>query len=184
MMRRLGWVIAICLGVVLVAQWYGWSLGDAVTASLVPPPAVEEPDPATMAATLPKGTTLGALEDYAVIIERPLFSSDRRPAEQEASGDVKLISAGRPQILLSGVVAVQGDYQALVTPGSSEAIKVSVGDDIEGWQVAEILPDSLVLTRDSRREVFELRVAPAPNAVPEGALRKRLAPKRTIPRRR
>ncbi len=77
---------------------------------------------------------------------------------------------GRPQVQLSGIVATQGTYRAHIRPPNGETLIVAVGDDYEGWQVAEILPDRIFLLRDGRREEFDLRPPPeAPPARPPKA---------------
>jgi hypothetical protein len=59
-------------------------------------------------------------------------------------------------------VATQGTYKAHIRPPKGETLIVAVGDDYEGWQVAEIMADRIILLRDGRREEFDLRPPPEP----------------------
>ncbi len=113
---------------------------------------------------LPSVDAPGPLDDFMEVIERPLFTKDRRPPPEEAETVQEAVVTGRPQVQLSGIVATQGTYKAHIRPPKGETLIVAVGDDSEGWQVAEILPDRIFLLRDGRREEFDPR--PPPEALP------------------
>lgn len=158
------WLVAIVMAglvAVLFYQWHDWSQTAAVAAYLQPA-AVQKPGPDMATGPLPSVDAPGPLDDFMEVIERPLFTKDRRPPPEEAETVQEAVVTGRPQVQLSGIVATQGTYKAHIRPPKGETLIVAVGDDYEGWQVAEILPDRIFLLRDGRREEFDLRPPPEP----------------------
>ena len=169
MSRWLLGIVVAGLVAVLFYQWHDWSQTAAVAAYLKPA-AVQTSGPDMATGPLPSVDAPGPLEDFMEIIERPLFNKDRRPPPEDAETPEEVVVTGRPQVQLSGIVATQGTYRAHIRPPNGETLIVAVGDDYEGWQVAEILPDRIFLLRDGRREEFDLRPPPeAPPARPPKA---------------
>ena len=94
--------------------------------------------------------------------DRPLFSPSRRPppppppppvvARAEPPPPVPL-----PNVVLLGVVTDENGPRVVVRSGSSDkVIRARLGEEIEGWQVAQIESRRLVLSHDARSVSFAL----------------------------
>ena len=115
--------------------------------------------------------SLPPLEDFSAIVDRPLFSPDRRaPADvgetapaaaSEPSGD------GERQIVLAGTATDQSERAVAILHDVSQGIqfRVWVGDQVEGWTVKAIKPRTMVLGTPTR-EVTVTLDEPAVPAVP------------------
>jgi len=163
MMRAVLGGLVFCLGCVLAYQWYGWTAGAGAEVFLQTPSA--QPDSDSVSAPLPPIERPGPLGDFAIVIERPLFNKERRPIEKPQEVGAVTASRERPSLVVSAIVAVQGDFYAHARTPKNELLRLAPGDEYQGWRVEEVLSDRLVLLRDERREEFELR--PFPEVVTE-----------------
>lgn len=174
-MKLLIAAITLLLVTLLLLQWRDW-----------PPPLPEPPGTPSQAelpngAARPKGTLepLPPLEEYASIIERPLFLPDRRPPE-EAPDQPDVAPPEEPTDLagvdLNAVMITSKVISAwLRAPSSQELVRLRIGDDFEGWTVSRIEPDRLVLERQG--EVDELLLRDYANAPPPIPPTPRAAPR-------
>ena len=97
---------------------------------------------------------------FSAIVERPLFSSSRRPPSEEMA----VAAAPTPDFSLFGVVISTGEPFALVKPGGGgDPVRVKEGEEISGWTVDRIESDR-ILIRHGRTEGELLLdfTAPAP----------------------
>ena len=77
-------------------------------------------------------------------------------------------AATPPSVVLTGVFIVDGSPVAMLSGGETTR-RARPGDDVEGWQIASIEADEVVLTRGRARHVLELRrYEPAPVVAPSG----------------
>lgn len=89
-----------------------------------------------------------ALESFAEILKRPLFSATRRPpgpasAEPEVT---PAVIAETPAFRLSGVMIRKKASRALIIPGDGSAsVWLAVGDSIGGWELKAISAGSVRL---------------------------------------
>jgi len=173
-MKLLVAAITLLLVTLLFLQWRDW-----------PPSLPERPErlsPAELATgdARPKGTLepMAPLEEYASIIERPLFLPERRPPPEE-SDEPEEAPAEEPTDLdgvdLNAVMITSGLISGCVrAPASQDLVRLRIGDEFEGWTVSRIEPDRLVLERQG--EIDELilrdfanapaRSPPTPRAAP------------------
>lgn len=84
---------------------------------------------------------------FAAVTERPLFDPARKkyvPPPSAASG--KAAPPPPPNLLLVGVI-IDSERRLALMKGSEAALAMSyaVGERIDGWQVAEVDPDRVVL---------------------------------------
>jgi hypothetical protein len=112
--------------------------------------------------------TPGPLADFRETIERPLFNPARRPmtpkppapepevAEPLAPPQKAAASASR--LSLAGLISTgKLGGRALLRPeGATEGTWVEVGGEFEGWRVARIDPDGVVLEGRGGEEVLRL----------------------------
>ena len=105
---------------------------------------------------------LPPLDAFGAIVERPLFSPDRRPAATaaapEADSQPSDESGVQGQILLAGTATDQGDRAVAilrdVTQGTQ--FRVWVGDQVGGWTIYAIKPREIVLENAKRQVTVTL----------------------------
>jgi hypothetical protein len=95
----------------------------------------------------------GPIEAYAEVLDRPLFSADRR-----RHAPIPVVAAG--SAILSGIVIYGSErYAVFAGDSSSPAVRVREGQRIAAGTVMRILHDRVVLARATGGEA-ELRLAP------------------------
>jgi hypothetical protein len=105
---------------------------------------------------------LPPLDAFGAIVERPLFSPDRRPAATAAAPEAESPpsdeSGVHGQILLAGTATDQGDRAVAilrdVTQGTQ--FRVWVGDEVGGWTIYAIKPREIVLENAKRQVTVTL----------------------------
>jgi len=102
------------------------------------------------------------LAAFAETLERPLFSESRRPAESETLAEAPDDSdAARPAaggFLLSAVVITDESRVALLRGPESRALaRLREGETLDGWSVAEIRADSVLLRHADETQRVPLR---------------------------
>jgi len=124
------------------------------------------------------GLNLQAEESYADLVNRPLFITGRRPVvdpeQMQATGVTNEFDW-----LLSGVYTSKKGVMALLTravvktpdPTDKTPVdnyrKVIVGGNVDGWKVAEIYADAIVLNQDMTEKKLLLRKAKAKKTLEE-----------------
>lgn len=102
---------------------------------------------------------------YPESVNRPLWIPTRRPAPPV---EATRASFARGQFILQGVTIAGDTRIAMLKEKTSGRIyRVEAGRDVNGLQVAEVLPERVTLSQGAEREVLELRVqraAAAPGA--------------------
>jgi general secretion pathway protein N len=100
-----------------------------------------------------------ALAEVSAALERPLFTQSRRPPAAPAAPPRRL------EATLAGVLTDGPEKVAIVvSTGVDRAHRLREGDVFQGWRVAKIEDDAILLERDGRSErlVLTFRGAPAP----------------------
>lgn len=100
-----------------------------------------------------------ALSHLTVTLNRPLFVPSRHKPQPQAS--VLHVEAPQPpappSVILLGILkSGNGPLAFLRTNGTGKIARVSVGDDVSGWKVAEIAARHIVLALDDRAEYVTL----------------------------
>src|SRR5262245_4942980 len=121
----------------------------------------------------------------AEILKRPLFSADRQLAEPEPEIVVVEQQPEEPkppelQSRLAGVMIGAGEREALFQRGGEGPIAVKIGGEIDGWKIASIGPDQVVLTSDFGNQV----VKPTPAPDEDNGVRVAVRTKRAVNRNR
>lgn len=178
MKSLLAFVSLALAGVVAVELWYFY----AQSGTWVPEPpaevAVEVPSP-----VLPRADELKLppLESYDTVGERPLFVDGRRPPTEEPEDEEAPVVAETPapKLTLMGVLMTPQGATALVRNDvTQEVLRRRPGEDIDGWQVATIEADRLVVSQGEKQEVLPLRDYSRPAPPP-----KKTGPQRRLPNR-
>jgi general secretion pathway protein N len=151
------WLLAVVAGwAVLAALLALFGLGGRIT-PLPADPALVQALP-RLPATPPE--RLGALDQYADVGARPLFSEDRRPKPFFLSGE----EAAAPtfDLVLTSVLITPSLELAIVQPAQGgEGLRVKVGESptgFAGWRLAELDPRRAVFEGPEGRRELELRV--------------------------
>ena len=152
---------ALALG--LVASW---SLLDTAWT----PPLGSPPDAATLAAQplVLERVDLAGLQET---LERPLFSSSRRPQPQGggAAPGVEVVPNALDGVALVGIAGAADDTWILLRKGG-RVTRLRMGQDFNGWQFEQVETHTITLRSGEERRRLELKRAPQP-AAPPGARR-------------
>lgn len=113
---------------------------------------------------------VGALSDYRVINEKPVFNESRQPVIADLddgiqADDTTIEIKGAPAVKLSGVVITPSARIASLTPTDQnlETVMAREGESLTGeyvgWRVAAVSPRNVVLeSRDGQSLELELQV--------------------------
>jgi general secretion pathway protein N len=101
------------------------------------------------------------MEQLSAIVDRPLFSPNRRGAPTAAVArdpePQRQAPTPPPSLVLSGVVMDGGGARVVVLVGPErKAIRAQIGDKIGGWTVTQIEGRKLVLSLGGRIATFTL----------------------------
>ena len=169
--RRPGWamptaLLALCAGL-------GWLVYQGLQA--VPPPGPV----ATAGGTppldaLPEETAfvMPPEQSFAAILERPLFSPTRRPPPEgiaSAAGPVPTLKID----VVGIVISEQEQFALILTENSKEVVRLSAGDEFQGWTLEEIEPERVTFRRGEIEEQIELSFDRPPPVQPKRSARER-----------
>lgn len=122
------------------------------------PPAVRAEAPSEQSAPAPELSAMPPLARFSAIGERPLFSSSRRPVPGE-----KAVPAGpgiEQRYRLLGILTTGDSRRALLAEGKRR-FAVMEGGMLEGWRIAHIEHDRIVLSSSAGEAVLQLQPAAA-----------------------
>lgn len=146
----------------------------AVWPWLVPPlPATRPVAPRAAQAAAPALAPLPPMTTYAAIVERPLFSSSRRPTP--GAGGVPGPSVESRYRLL-GIVATGVRKTAFVAEGARR-LEIAEGDTLDGWTVKTIGQDRVLLASPAGEAALKLKLAPPEPPSPAPAAQNPAGPK-------
>ena len=102
-------------------------------------------------------------ESYADLAARPLFIKGRRPVDEpDVSKNGGLVESDSFDWQLNGIYSSEKGISALFShtktaDKKNKSLKITTGDEIEGWKLTEIGKDSVILNKDSNRKEVMLR---------------------------
>ncbi|MBK5937918.1 hypothetical protein CCR96_01200 [Halochromatium roseum] len=111
-------------------------------------------------------------EDYVSVMERPLFLPDRRPLPDEpadsSAADTSAEATDLAHLDVSATLILAPDQASvwLRDPKRQDLLRLRLGDDYEGWTVAEITPNNIRMERQGATETLELFNYSAPVSPP------------------
>lgn len=98
--------------------------------------------------------TKAKIDHYTEILDRPLFRPSRRPAAERIADTLGDALPSRPaqtpdaEFKLVGIMIIEEKRFALIQTIKGRATRrVEVGDEIDGWHVTSLTPDSATLNR-------------------------------------
>lgn len=158
--RPLTWIDQSLLGIAVLCL----AVGGAELAWRHPLEVFVEP-PSPVAETTDQvvsKSTHRSFADYSDVVARPLFTIDRRPYEVPVEPSPPREPArppvvARPEFWLRAVISTSEAQIALVAVGDAPEIhKLRLGDQVEGWTLAEVSRASIYLERRGERILVEL----------------------------
>ncbi|HSA80700.1 MAG TPA: hypothetical protein VLE23_07735 [Geminicoccaceae bacterium] len=120
------------------------ALADAVAVEPLPPQAVASP---------------AALDLFSAVIERPVFSPTRRPAEEPPPpAPERAPVVQNPRFSLVGIIISEMGRFVLAMPegGVGGVMRVGEGRSIDGWTVARVEPDRAVFRQGETENLMIL----------------------------
>lgn len=188
-MKRMLGLICLVLAGVIVWQWRTWPppRGGLTTNS-----AEESEEPRASPQTETRLSLNPSInkDDYASVIDRPLFLSSRRPPEDEVPAEI--VSTEVPGLetplenfdLNAVIITPAGAIAWVTTPTGPKPQKVQVGDELEGWKVKNISNDEIEMEGQSGSDRLVLRNfsqggQPVPKLPPRADSKKRSTPPAT-----
>lgn len=111
-------------------------------------------------------------ETYADLVARPLFIQGRRPVDEpEVAKAGEVTDSDTFDWQLDGIYSTEKRVSALFSPTKTKgkknkSIKITIGDEVEGWKLAEIRKDSVLVEKDSNQKEVMLR-KPKLKALPQ-----------------
>ncbi len=117
----------------------------------------------------PPARQVGALKDYLVVNEKPVFNESRHPViaelDEQSGEDTTIEVKGAPDVKLTGVVITSNVKIASLTPADTnlETVMAHEGEaltgEFVGWQVAAVHPRTVVLeSRDGQSLELDLQI--------------------------
>ena len=171
--RGSGWLAStLLLGVCLALAAFVYVQGQTGA----PGPAPSGPGAGTPPlAALPAQPSyaMAPMEDFSAILERPLFSPNRRPPAE----GVAAVVAREPelQVTLVGVIISSEEQIAIVKlKDGNRFARLSLGDSFQGWILDSIEPSRITFRRGDVEEHVELTYdLPPPVQKPKRRKRKK-----------
>ena len=155
-------MVAVALLSLLILLWKDWpphsSSAEQSEESMAEGAASRETTPDLLARLKPPADR----NDYASIIERPIFRPERKPEPppEEVPEVTEASKAGieLKTVDLSAVMITPTIVSAWVKdPGQPKLLRLRIGDDLEGWLVRDILEDRVLLERQGEEYALILR---------------------------
>ena len=103
---------------------------------------------------------LPPLQSYSAVTDRPLFAQTRRPPPQGSSDAPGAWSS----FVLAGIIISPTSREVMIMHGQPPSlVHLQEGQDVEGWTVASIQPDRIVLRGADGDHELKLLEKPADN---------------------
>ncbi len=164
--RALFYLLVLCVGLASIVYWqveHPPSFPTRVAGA--DRPAETEPTRALQAEF-----TFPPLAAFSEIVARPLFSPSRRPpTETEDSATDDAAPPKQSHFILAGVIiSAEGRMVLLRRMNSTDVVRALLGQEIDGWQIELIEPDSVTLRQGNTVEVVTLQDKTEKLPVPKG----------------
>lgn len=159
--------IAAFLGMMLAGEWFYLKHNQLVNnriRSTSPPQGTEDE-------LLPDNFSLPGVSEYQQMVERPLFVESRRPNQPPPAASLppqKPEPPGPINFKVMGILSTPEGKMALMADAKGKYKRMKIRDAIDGWQIAEINPDRVLLEQNGVKQDVSLlkkrpKGAPPPN---------------------
>lgn len=158
-MKRLLLGFVVVLTAILLFQWRDWrlELPGALAPDAAPEVEMASAPASPEAAPMPRPE-----EDYVAVAERPLFLPERRPPEDESvettvgEQSAEVADLARLDVKATLILSPTDASVWLQDPDHQELVRLRLGDDYEGWTVAKIEGDRVLMERQGAQETLDL----------------------------
>jgi len=145
--------ITVFLGISLTAQWF-YLKNTNKTLSTERTPTADTHQEENLASDIFK---LPEVSQFAQMVERPLFMETRRPSPPLPPGPPAKTEPPAPVTFkLMGVLETPEGRMALIADAKGKYKRFKLNDSIEGWEIASIKPDRLILQNAGTNEDLAL----------------------------
>jgi hypothetical protein len=125
--------------------------------ALEAPASIAAP-PAELVASVGDIAQVGPVSDYFSVTERPLFSQDRRPFVPEPEPAPVVPAGPRVEFELTAVIITSATQIALLRSSVTPTVqRVTLNESVDGWTLAEVTPNNVVLRRGAESVTVPLR---------------------------
>ncbi len=140
-------VVCVVLGIAAIAPWLDREPRE------IAPAASDSPESLVIAGF----NDPAPLDSYIETLRRPLFQASRRPVDEVAK-----TTTGAPLLLgryqVAGVVIAGERRIVLIRKGAGDKVsRITQGADLDGWTLAEVTRQHLVLEKAGQRQEFVLQ---------------------------
>ena len=125
--------------------------------------------PDISAGPVPPTRSLPPLGEYAAMVERPLFAPNRAPnpganvAPVAGPAQKAGASTDPAEMILTAVMIAKGQRVAILESARGKSLhKVAVGENVNGWTLMAIEPESVSLKKGNEVKMLELRIQGSP----------------------
>ena len=137
-----------------------------LAAQLLLPVRDDLPDTVAVAPRQPRPVTVPALPETPAILARPLFVPGRTPDKQAlllASDEVQP-TASVARYALVGVSMARDRTRVFLKAPGGKLLVLGAGAALEGWRIAAVAQDAVLLSRDNQRIRLPVQASTAPPA--------------------
>ncbi|GHE20914.1 hypothetical protein [Halomonas urumqiensis] len=157
------WMVGLVVCVAMLCAWLWFELTRELTRQTGSHSAGTSGQPG--AAEPQRGqagwTAVADVDDYAAMVERPLFSETRRPPAPQVAEPAPVSPprpAARPDWRLVGVVIVDGQPRAVLwDEREGRYLRLREGDVANGWTAVEVEAQRLTIENMGQRHELALR---------------------------
>jgi hypothetical protein len=152
-------VICVLLAGILALEQHLASGAGTSTGVESGPPAAVEIDVAQNRYVAPEKRR------FEEVLERPLFTPDRRPAPEPTVSAAPVTQANQIRLKLEGIAITSGTRVAIFRDlSNNQLLRLAEGMKHQGWLVEQVSSESAKLTRGE--EIHELSLEPEAKATP------------------
>jgi hypothetical protein len=145
--------ITVFAGISLTAEWF-YLKNNNKTLSAARAPSVDAPPEEKLASDIFK---LPELSQFDQLVERPLFMETRRPSPPLPPGPPAKTEPPAPVTFkLMGVLETPEGRMALIADAKGKYKRFKLNDSVDGWEIASIKPDGLILQNGGTNEDLAL----------------------------
>lgn len=110
---------------------------------------------------------LAPKEEYEDIVNFPLFIEGRKPAKS-ADTSLEDHASDNPALTLTGVMLTADNLLALIADEKKLHYRLKEGDEIQGWKIASVQKDKVILMKNGQAKELPLvnAVSPTNHAMP------------------
>ena len=89
---------------------------------------------------------------YDEVVNRPLFVEGRKPIESVEEDTLTSFNGKKLGITLKGIVSIPDGMIALLEDKEKKRYRLRMGDEVEGWEIAELQTDKVILKKNGEQK--------------------------------